>query len=63
MNNLQIIAKQINSNTNLELSRVYIELKMMSLITFSPLFSILSNTKMPILPNLGISKKKKLVNC
>ena len=46
---LEIVANQINLNTNAALKR-------MSLVTSSNSFSYLSNTKMPIMPTLGYSK-------
>ena len=51
VNKLQTVVNGINSNTNLNLWRDA-ELKMMPLFSISPLFSILSNTKMPIMPTL-----------
>ena len=55
-NKLEIAANQMNLNTNLDLSRDY-WIKIMWLVTSSNSFPYLSNTKMPIMPISGISKK------
>ena len=56
VNNFQTFANEINE---VWLCQGQTELKMISLITISPFFSILSNnTKMPMMPALYISKRK-----
>ena len=55
VNNLKTVANQMSSHANLYLSRVCWN-KMMALISISPLFSISSNMKMPMMPTLSISR-------
>ena len=56
VNNLQTVANQINSDTNLNLSRICWIKNDATDIYFSYLFWILSNTRMPIMLTLCISK-------
>ena len=55
-NNLEIVANQMNLNTNLDFKE-FTELKLMLLVTSSNLFPYLNSTKMLIIPTSGVSKK------